>query len=120
MIAKTISCVLVGIVARLVEVEVDVAGGLPNFAIVGLPGGAVRESKDRVRAALRNSGYQVPESKVTVNLAPAHLRKEGASFDLAIALALLAANEQLPANRLAATAVAGELSLDGRLKPSDG
>jgi len=120
MIARTTSGVLAGIVAHLVEVEVDVAGGLPNFAIVGLPGGAVRESKDRVRAALRNSGYQVPESKVTVNLAPAHLRKEGASFDLAIALALLAANEQLPANRLAGCVVAGELSLDGRLKPSAG
>src|SRR5581483_6129339 len=118
--AKALSSVLAGIVARLIEVEVDVAGGLPNFAIVGLPGGAVRESKDRVRAALRNSGFPPPDRKITVNLAPAHLRKEGAAFDLAIAVALLAADEKIPGQSLERTLIAGELSLDGNLKPLHG
>jgi magnesium chelatase family protein len=115
-----LSSVLAGIAANLIEVEVDVAGGLPNFAIVGLPGSAVRESKDRVRAALRNSGFEVPERKVTINLAPAHVRKEGAAFDLAIALGLLAASEQVPGEALARFVCAGELALDGRLKPIHG
>src|SRR4051812_17442819 len=114
------SAVLSGIVAHLVEVEVDVAGGLPNFAIVGLPGGAVRESKDRVRAALRNCELAIAERRVTINLAPAHLKKDGATFDLAIALALLAANEQLAQDRLTALVAVGELALDGRLKPIHG
>jgi magnesium chelatase family protein len=118
--ARTLSCVLSGIVARPIEVEVDMAGGLPNFAIVGLPGGAVRESKDRVRAALRNAGHRVPDRKITVNLAPAHLRKEGAAFDLAIALGVLIADEQIPEDRLLGAMLAGELSLDGRLKPLHG
>jgi len=99
---------------------VDVAGGLPNFAIIGLPGSAVRESKDRVRAALRNCELPIAERRVTINLAPAHLRKEGATFDLAIALALLAANEQLPQDALARCVAVGELALDGRLKPIHG
>jgi magnesium chelatase family protein len=118
--ATALSSVIAGIAAHLVEVEVDVAGGLPNFAIVGLPGSAVRESKDRVRAALRNCGLSVPERKVTINLAPAHLRKEGAAVDLAIALALLAANEQLPQEALQRIVLAGELALDGRVKPIHG
>ncbi len=118
--ARALSAALAGIAASLVEVEVDVAGGLPNFAIVGLPGSAVREGKDRVRAALRNSGFVVPERKVTINLAPAHVRKEGAAFDLAIALGLLAASEQLPAEPLARFVAVGELALDGRLKPIHG
>jgi magnesium chelatase family protein len=114
------SAVLSGIVAHLVEVEVDVAGGLPNFAIVGLPGSAVRESKDRVRAALRNCELAIAERRVTINLAPAHLKKDGATFDLAIALALLAANEHLAQDHLAALLAVGELALDGRLKPIHG
>jgi magnesium chelatase family protein len=114
------SAVLAGIVAHLVEVEVDVAGGLPNFAIVGLPGSAVRESKDRVRAALRNCALTIAERRVTINLAPAHLRKDGATFDLAIALALLAANEQLEQPALAGVVAVGELALDGRVKPVHG
>lgn len=120
MTAKTLSCVLAGTVARPIEVEVDMSGGLPHFAIVGLPGGAVRESKDRVRAALRNSGHRVPERRITVNLAPAHLKKEGAAFDLAIALGVLAADGQVPTDRLDGALLAGELSLDGRLKPLHG
>ncbi|MBY0275917.1 YifB family Mg chelatase-like AAA ATPase [Candidatus Binatia bacterium] len=114
------SAVLAGIHAHLVEVEVDVAGGLPNFAIVGLPGSAVRESKDRVRAALRNCALAIAERRVTINLAPAHLRKDGATFDLAIALALLAANEQLEQRALTGVVAVGELALDGRVKPVHG
>lgn len=120
MTSRALSAVLAGITAHLVEVEVDVAGGLPHFAIVGLPGSAVRESKDRVRAALRNCGLTLPERRVTINLAPAHLKKEGATFDLAIALALLAANEQLTQASLAPYVAVGELALDGRLKPIHG
>jgi len=118
--ARALSCVLAGVAARPIEVEVDVAGGLPHFAIVGLPGGAVRESKDRVRAALRNAGHPAPERRITVNLAPAHLRKDGAAFDLAIAAALLAADGRLPAPALEGAFVLGELSLDGGLKPLHG
>ncbi|MBU6283129.1 YifB family Mg chelatase-like AAA ATPase [bacterium] len=120
MTARALSCVLAGVVARPIEVEVDVAGGLPHFAIVGLPGGAVRESKDRVRAALRNAGHPAPERRITVNLAPAHLRKDGAAFDLAIAAALLAADGRLPSQALEGAFVLGELSLDGGLKPLHG
>ncbi|MBM4243072.1 MAG: YifB family Mg chelatase-like AAA ATPase [Deltaproteobacteria bacterium] len=120
MTSTTNSAVLSGIVAHLVEVEVDVAGGLPNFAIVGLPGSAVRESKDRVRAALRNCALAIAERRVTINLAPAHLRKDGATFDLAIALALLAANEQLDQRALSGVVAVGELALDGRVKPVQG
>ncbi|MEI8358770.1 MAG: magnesium chelatase domain-containing protein, partial [Deltaproteobacteria bacterium] len=120
MTARALSCVLAGIVARPIEVEVDVAGGLPHFTIVGLPGGAVRESKDRVRAALRNAGHPAPERRITVNLAPAHLRKEGAAFDLAIAAALLVADARLPERCLDGALVVGELSLDGGLKPLHG
>ena len=120
MTSRALSAVLTGITAHLVEVEVDVAGGLPHFAIVGLPGSAVRESKDRVRAALRNCGLAIADRRVTINLAPAHLKKEGATFDLAIALALLAANEQLKQESLAPYVAVGELALDGRLKPIHG
>jgi len=118
--SRALSAVLTGINAHLVEVEVDVTGGLPHFAIVGLPGSAVRESKDRVRAALRNCGLAIADRRVTINLAPAHLKKEGATFDLAIALALLAANEKLEQESLAAYVAVGELALDGRLKPIHG
>jgi len=118
--ARALSCVLSGVSARPIEVEVDVAGGLPHFAIVGLPGGAVRESKDRVRAALRNAGHPAPERRITVNLAPAHLRKEGAAFDLAIAAGLLAADGRIPPPSLEAAFLLGELSLDGGLKPLQG
>ena len=119
-IAKVLSSVPAGIAGRAVEVEVDVANGLPHFSIVGLPGGAVREAKDRVRAAIRHSGFDLPERRYTVNLAPAQIRKEGAALDLAIALALLAALETVPADATAGLMVVGELALDGRVKPVQG
>ncbi|MCG0237956.1 MAG: YifB family Mg chelatase-like AAA ATPase [Firmicutes bacterium] len=106
-----------GVEALPVAVEVDVGTGLPTFDLVGLPGTAIREARERVRAAIRNAGAQFPARRVTVNLAPAALPKEGAGFDLAIALGVLAATGQIPAGRLEGLAVAGELSLDGTLRP---
>jgi magnesium chelatase family protein len=119
-IAKVLSSVPAGIAGRAVEVEVDVANGLPHFSIVGLPGGAVREAKDRVRAAIRHSGFELPDRRYTVNLAPAQVRKEGAALDLAIAFACLIALETLPAEAAAGLMVVGELALDGRVKPVHG
>jgi magnesium chelatase family protein len=112
---------LVGVEAREVQVEVDVVGrGLPSFSLVGLPDAAVRESRERVRSALANSGFEFPQNRITVNLAPADLRKAGPSFDLAIAAALLAASKQLPPERLDRVALAGELALEGSIRPVPG
>ncbi|MEO8755908.1 MAG: magnesium chelatase domain-containing protein, partial [Casimicrobiaceae bacterium] len=97
MLATALSSALQGIDGLLIEVEVDLASaGLPHFAVVGLPEGAVRESLDRVRSAMRNSGYRMPRHPVTVNLAPADVRKEGSAFDLPIAVGILAADGALP------------------------
>lgn len=120
MLAQVKSATLVGVEAVPVEVEVDVAQGLPCFEIVGLPGASVRESRDRVRSALRNAGLPFPLQRITVNLAPAVLKKEGTLFDLPIALALLAAAGSLPARALRGRLVAGELSLDGTVRPVRG
>jgi magnesium chelatase family protein len=120
MLFKISSAALQGIEAYLVDVEVDVGLGLPNFVTVGLPDTAVRESKERVRASLKNCGYELPARKVTVNLAPADRRKEGSSFDLPIALGLLAYLEVIPSARLKDHLFLGELTLDGRLKPVRG
>jgi len=109
-----------GVDSREVTVEVDVRRGLPTFTVVGLPDRAIRESRERVRAALVNSGLDFPQKRLTVNLAPAYLHKAGASFDLAIAVALLAASEQVPRERLESCAVSGELSLGGELRPTRG
>ncbi len=116
MLATVFSCALVGIDAHLVQVEVDIASGIPHTQTVGLPDHAVRESKDRVRAALRNSGFAVPPRRITVNLAPAHLRKEGAAYDLPIALAMLAASDHPVRAHLGNLLVAGELALDGSVR----
>ncbi|MCE5241648.1 MAG: ATP-binding protein, partial [Desulfobacteraceae bacterium] len=120
MIAKTYTCSLLGIDAILVEVEVDISSGLPNFSTVGLPDNIVRESKDRVKSALQNSGYDFPMERITVNLAPAHLKKEGAGFDLPIALGILAAMGILNPKEAERMVSVGELSLDGRIKPITG
>jgi len=120
MLATVLSGALVGIDGLLVEVEVDVALGLPQFTTVGLPEGAVKESKDRVRAAVKNSGYEFPVRKITVNLAPADLKKEGSAYDLPIALGILAAEGWLAKGRLGEYALLGELSLDGRVKAVHG
>lgn len=111
---------LVGIEAHEVRVEVDVQKGLPSFAVVGLPDAAVRESRERVRAAVTNSGFEFPQQRITASLAPADLRKAGPGFDLAIAAALLAARRVVSAEALAGAALAGELSLDGSVRPVPG
>lgn len=118
--AKVLSAVPEGIAGRPVEVEVDMAGGLPHFSIVGLPGGAVREAKDRVRAAIRHAGFALPDRRFTVNLAPAQVRKEGAALDLPIAFALLVATGAIPPEASTGLMIAGELALDGRVKSIHG
>ena len=116
MLATVLSSAVHGIDGIPVEVEVDLGTGLPHFGVVGLPEGAVKEGKDRVRAAVRNAGFAFPKQRVIVNLAPADLKKEGSAFDLPIALGILAASGQIPREPLASYAVLGELSLDGRVK----
>ncbi|MBW1986648.1 MAG: YifB family Mg chelatase-like AAA ATPase [Deltaproteobacteria bacterium] len=120
MLARVKSGALRGVDAYIVEVEVDIAPGLPAFTTVGLPEAAVKESKDRVKAALKNSGYQFPMNRVTINLAPADVRKEGTGFDLPVAVGLLAAQGIVPPENLDNYLIIGELSLDGRLKPTRG
>ena len=120
MLAKVMSSTLLGVDAWLVEVEVDLANGLPTFTTVGLPDTSIRESRDRVKAALVNSGFPFPLKRITVNLAPAHLRKEGTAFDLPIALGLLHAAGYIESNSLERYLVVGELSLDGRVKAITG
>ena len=120
MFAHCTSSALWGIASRRVLVEVDVSPGLPAFNIVGLPDAAVKESRDRVVAALKNVELDVPPRRITVNLSPADLRKEGPAYDLPIALALLAATGQLEGSALAGHLVLGELSLDGRVRPVRG
>lgn len=120
MLSRVRSAALVGIDAVVVDVEVDMALGLPYFHVVGLPDGAAKESKVRVVSALKNCGFELPSKRVTVNLAPADLRKEGAAFELAIALGVLAAAGQLDEQVLQSHLFAGELSLDGYLKPVRG
>ncbi len=120
MLAATFSATLVGITAELVRVEADVSFGLPSFTLVGLPDTSVRESRDRVRSAIRNAGLEFPPHRITVNLSPADLRKEGTSFDLPIALAVLAAGGQTPPAAAGQTLVLGELSLDGAIVPGRG
>ena len=119
-LAHVLSAALRGVEAALVRVEVDVAAGLPAFNTVGLPDSAVRESRERVRTAIRNAGFAFPSDRITVNLSPADLRKEGASFDLPIALGILAATGALPTGRVGPFAVVGELALDGQIQPVRG
>ncbi|MGH7255430.1 MAG: YifB family Mg chelatase-like AAA ATPase [Nitrospirales bacterium] len=120
MLAKLLTAAVVGLDAHLVEVEVDIGGGLPQFSVVGLPDATVRESRDRVRAALKNTGFSFPIKKITVNLAPADLKKEGSGLDLAIAVGILVAEEIVPVEAVADAVLVGELSLDGRVKPVPG
>jgi magnesium chelatase family protein len=119
-LANIATFALEGVDSREVTVEVDVRPGLPVFTVVGLPDAAVREARERVRAAILNSGLEFPLQRLTANLAPAHVRKAGPSFDLALAVALLAASRQLPPERLESCAVCGELSLGGELRPVHG
>ncbi len=119
MLAKVMSCAVVGLDGALVEVEVDISTGLPSFQLVGLPDKAVQEARERVRSAIRNSGFRFPGKRITVNLAPADLKKEGPAYDLAIAVGILMSSDQLRAD-VRDTVFLGELSLDGRLRHTHG
>jgi magnesium chelatase family protein len=116
LLARVKSSALAGVDAFTAEVEVDIANGVPGFRTVGLAEGAAKEALDRVKAAIKNSGYDFPNRRLTVNLAPADTRKEGSAFDLPIALGLLAANKALKRDHLHDYLILGELSLDGRVK----
>lgn len=116
MLAVVKSVALYGLQGYLVRVEVDIGGGLPAFEIVGLPDVAVREARDRVRAALKNAGFTFPLGRITVNLAPADIRKEGPGYDLALAAGILAATGQVPAEAAARFVYLGELSLEGTVR----
>lgn len=120
MLAKVISGSLIGIEGYPVEVETDLSPGFPGLIIVGLPDTAVQEAKERIRAAIKNSHLIFPIKKIVINLAPADLKKEGPSFDLPMAVGILAASGQLPLERLADSLIIGELSLDGSVKPVNG
>ena len=118
--ATIMSRAVVGVHATAVSVEVHLSAGLPGFTLVGMPAKAVKESKDRVRSAIMNVGLNFPAKRIVVNLAPADLPKEGGSFDLAIALGILIASKQLPPDCMDGFECAGELSLDGLLRPVRG
>ena len=119
MLAKVISCAIVGLEGAVVEVEVDISPGLPSFTIVGLPDAAVQEARERVRAAIRNSGGNFPMRRVVVNLAPADLKKAGPAYDLPMAVGILLSSEQVEAD-VSQTIILGELSLDGSLRHTNG
>lgn len=120
MLARVRSAAVLGIDGYLVEVEADLANGLPSFSTVGLPQGAVKEGRERVMAAILNSGFAPPLKRITINLAPGDIRKDGTGFDLPIALAVLAASEQFSSPPLEALVLVGELGLEGALRPVRG
>ena len=120
MLAVIASQAPVGIEGIPIQVEVDIRRGLPGIEVVGLPDGAVREARDRVRVAIRNSGFRFPSDRILVNLSPAGIKKEGASYDLAIALAILKASEQIPFPYNRRIMVVGELNLRGTVLPVRG
>jgi magnesium chelatase family protein len=120
MLARITSGAILGVDAFLVHVEIDIANGLPCMNVVGLPEGAVREGRERVTAALHNAGFEIPPRRITINLAPADIRKDGSAFDLPIAIGILAATEEIPIHAAASSCLLGELGLDGELRPVRG
>lgn len=121
MLSKILSATLIGIDAHTVEVEVDITSkGLPHFSTVGLPDASVKESKDRVRAALKNTGINFPLKQITANQAPADIKKEGSAFDLPIAICIMVAEGVIEPDAVKGYVIFGELSLDGRIKPVRG
>ena len=116
MFSKVLSSTLIGIDGFKIIVEVDISQGLPSFDIVGLPDSAVKESKDRVRTAIKNSNIIMPVKRITINLAPANIRKEGPAFDLPIAVGILACIDIIKQDSFENTMIIGELSLDGSVK----
>jgi magnesium chelatase family protein len=120
MLSRVYCASTIGVDARLIEVEVNMSGGVPKYFLVGLPDRAVSESKDRIDAALKNAGAHFPRGRITVNLAPADLPKEGSAFDLPIAVSLLAVSGQIETDKLERSLILGELALDGKLRPVKG
>jgi magnesium chelatase family protein len=120
MLSQVDSSAILGIDAYIVRVEVDISSSVPMFTIVGLPDAAVQESRERVRSAIRNTGLDFPLRRITINLAPADIKKQGPSFDLPIAVGILAASGQIPTDNLASGLFAGELALDGTVSPVSG
>ena len=120
MLSKIVSCALFGLDGHKIDVEVDISNGLPAFDIVGLPDSAIKESKERVKTAIRNSGIQFPVKRITVNLAPADIRKEGPCFDLPIAMGILACMGVIDVKKTNGFMISGELSLDGSIRPVNG
>ncbi|MEL7646883.1 MAG: YifB family Mg chelatase-like AAA ATPase [Sedimentibacter sp.] len=120
MLSKIKTCVLYGLEGYAVDVETDLSGGLPSFSIVGLPDISIKESKERVRSAIKNSGFSFPVSRITVNLAPANLKKEGSQIDLPIAVGILCASRTTNCDNLESTCIIGELSLDGKITGVEG
>nr|MBU1327529.1 YifB family Mg chelatase-like AAA ATPase [Candidatus Omnitrophota bacterium] len=120
MLSKIFSSATIGIEAKPIEIEVDITRGLPNVVIVGLPDTAIRESRDRVKAAIKNSQFEYPSEKITINLAPCDIKKEGPSFDLPIAIGILAASGQIDFNKLEDFVFLGELALNGKIRPIKG
>ena len=123
MLSKIKSIVLNGLDGNLVEIQTDISNGIPEFEIVGLPDATVKEAKKRIQAAIKNSNIEFPSKKILINLAPANIRKEGSSFDLAMAIGILIAIgciPQIDINKLASTIFIGELSLDGKINRSNG
>jgi len=116
MLARVFSCAVIGLEGAIIEVEVDTSQGLPKILIVGLPDAAVQESRERVQSAIKNSALYFPRKKLTINLAPASVRKEGPAYDLPIALGILIATEQVPAEAVSDALIIGELSLDGSVR----
>ncbi|MBL4861688.1 MAG: magnesium chelatase, partial [Crocinitomicaceae bacterium] len=119
MLVKTFGAAVFGIDASTITIEVNLAQGI-NFFLVGLPDSAVKESQQRIKAAFTNNDYRFPGREITINMAPADVRKEGSIFDLPIAIAILAVSDQVPVERLKDYIILGELSLDGRLNPFKG
>ena len=120
MLARVESCGLNGLNGFSVVIEADVSGGVPGYELVGLPDAAVKESRERIKAAIKNSGFSYPGGKIIINLAPADMRKEGTVYDLPIAAALLAASGQIDISTVKNTALLGELALDGSVRPIRG
>ncbi|MEF2824360.1 MAG: magnesium chelatase domain-containing protein, partial [Peptococcaceae bacterium] len=120
MLARIHSAALNGLAVNAIEVEIDSSRAVPSWDIVGLPDTSVKESKERVRTAMKNQGFDMPPRRTIINLAPASIKKEGPSFDLAIAIAMLAATEQVPLSALENTVFIGELGLDGSIRPVKG
>jgi magnesium chelatase family protein len=116
MLARVFSCAVIGLDGVIVDVEVDTGQGLPSIIVVGLPDAAVQESRERVQSAIKNSGLTLPRNRVTVNLAPAAVRKEGPAYDLPIAVGMLIATGQLPSCAVEEVLIVGELSLDGSVR----